>query len=132
MLTAQQLMPTFSALALLPQPALQEADALPPPARRPDEAIFFAPADEEGEFEDDEDDIDDEEDDEDDYEDDETPEDVDDGVVIEDDDEDEDEDEDDDEDEEAGDLGEDDPDRLVLETVSTPPRLRHSPAFRRQ
>ena len=115
MLTSQQLMPTLSALASFPQPAPQETDALPPPARCPGEAIFSAPVDEDDEFEDDESDIDDEEeDDEDDYEEDEIPEDVDDGVVIEDDDEEEDEDEDEDEAEEVDDLEEDDPDRLEV------------------
>src|ERR1035441_8846509 len=94
MLTSQKLMPTLSAFAL-PQPAPEETSALPLPVRYPGETIFSAPADKADEVEDDEDDIDDEEeDDEDDYEEDEIPEDVDDGVVIEDDDEDEDEDED--------------------------------------
>jgi hypothetical protein len=115
MLTSQKVIPTLSAFAPFPQPAPQETDALPLPARCSDEPIFSAPADEDDEFEDDEDPIDDEEeDDEDDYEDDETPQDVDDGVVIEDDDEEEDEDEDEDEAEEVDDLEEDDPDRLEV------------------
>src|ERR1017187_4872459 len=129
-------MSTLSALALLSQPAPQETGALPPPARYPGEAIYSAPIDEDDELEDDEDNIDDEEEnDEDDYEEDETPEDVDDGVVIEDDDEDEDEDED--EAEEVDDLEEDDPDRLEVlqngqEPASVPTFSSGSPAINRR
>ncbi len=134
MVAPQKLIPIPPTLAAFPQPALEDADALPQPAPCWGDAIFAAPIDDDEDIEEDDDEPDDEEeDDEDDYEEDDDPEDVDDGIIIEEDDEEEEDDDEDEDDEEDADDEDDGTDSFEkLRTVSNPPQSRRSPTVRRR